>query len=216
MTENVCPRCGLVLVPPGMFDTTWRCSRHGSVLPLHALTHVGLPALNHVRDLATVPVWTPAPMPAGWRHTGLAMVGDSVSGVRGTVTAFALPNPLGGEAEILVIAEEMGVGVGAAYAGWPGADESGPADIASQTIGSPHARISVLGRTTPLWSMPAANDRCAYVGEAAGVWLWIIASPPEAGYLLLDSFTLGDARLDVPPDLDVGPLSLRLRLPETG
>jgi hypothetical protein len=46
-----------------------------------------------------------------------------------------------------------------------------------------------------MWVVPdAAADRSAYVGEANGVWLWLIGFPSDAGYALLEDLTLSDAR----------------------
>ena len=42
------------------------------------------------------------------------------------------------------------------------------------------------------------EDRCAYVGEAMGVWLYVVTWPAAAGYLLEEGLDLHDLADDVP------------------
>ena len=94
----------------------------------------------------------------------MGVAGDDAEGIRATVLACSGPNPVGGPADLLLIAEEPGVGLGAGFAGLlapdPGPDiGAGPAD----------ARVEVDGHPRPLWVVPsAAPGRTAYAGEADG------------------------------------------------
>jgi hypothetical protein len=182
-----CPRCGLELVAPSVYDSAWRCGRHGQVLPLSVFDRVDEAAISHIREHAEVPLWLPDPMPAGWRLCGLAAVGDGRSRLRATVAACAGPAPLGGDGEWLLIAEEPGIGLGAGYAGM-----AASALAATQNSG-PAARISAAGRPLPLWPVATPGlDRSAYAGEAAGVWLWLVSFPADAGYAVLEDLTVTD------------------------
>jgi hypothetical protein len=126
-------------------------------------------------------------MPAGWSAVGLAAAGDDRTRIRATVAAYRGPAPLGGEGEWLIIAEEPGVGVGAGYSGAPDPD--------FLTEAPHYAKIHVLGHPTALWPIPVTkDDRSVYVGEAGGVWIWLVSFPADAGYAVLEDLGLVDAR----------------------
>ena len=139
---------------------------------------------------AAVPVWMPWPLPRGWLVTGLAMAGDERTGARATAVACSGPAPLGGMGELVLVAEEPGVGLGAHYAGLTGPDpgavpDDRPAD----------AKIHAAGHPTALWSWEGSpSDRAVYVGEALGCWIWAVAWPDSTGFLLIDEFVLTDLR----------------------
>ncbi|MGQ0846041.1 MAG: DUF6758 family protein [Sporichthyaceae bacterium] len=201
-----CSRCGGTVRAPGIWSNAWRCERDGDVDPLH----VGaLP--THDRVLAAmkdarVPFWIPWPLPIGWLATGFTYSGDERSGARASLLTFGGPNPLGGFSELAVISEEPGVGLGASWAGLPGPD---PGERLATTTG-PHARIHAGGHPTALWCIDS-GDRAVYVGEALGLWLWLILWPAGAGALVFDQLRLVDLR-DAPRDLDIpmGAMSARL------
>ncbi len=152
-----------------------------------------------------VPVWLPWPLPPGWLVTGFAEVGDERTGARATVVALGGPSLSGGPADLLVIAEEPGVGLGAAYAGLDGPDPGEGFDS-----GPPNAKIQVLGHPTALWCVGGADDRAVYAGEALGNWLWTIAWPAEAGCLTaMAELSLHDLR-DLDLQLPFGAFSPRL------
>jgi hypothetical protein len=110
-----------------------------------------------------------------------------------------------GPADMLIIAEEPGVGLGAAFAGLDGPDPGEGFDA-----GPPNAKIEVLGHPTALWCVDGVADRAVYAGEAMGNWLWTIAWPPEAGCLIsLAELSLRDLR-DLELDLPFGAFSPRL------
>jgi hypothetical protein len=116
------------------------------------------------------------------------------------------PSPLGGPAELFVIAEEPGVGLGARHAGLAATDpgngfDSGPAD----------AKVVAASHPTALWCLPAADDRAVFVGEAKGLWLWAVVWPETAGVLMWDGVVLTDLRdLETELDVDFGSVSARL------
>ena len=193
----VCPRCGEALtVTPGSTAEGW-CHLHAMVTPLHHTAVVAHDAISAVTADARVPAWVPDPMPGGWAVTGLAWGGEP--GARAIVVACAGPAPLGGPAELVLVAEEPGTGLGCGYAGLPGVD---PGDL----VGGPStAEIRAAGQRAPLWLVPTGEDGAAYVGEGHAVWLWLVTSPASAAWLLAEDLDLRDRRDRVHPDLPLGP-----------
>jgi hypothetical protein len=186
--------------------SSWDCERHGAVHPLHVVARPGVEPLHKVASSAGVPVWLPLPLLPGWTLTGLATAGDERTAAKATVVALSGPSPLGGPADLLLIAEEPGVGVGARFAGL---DEIDPGPIVA---GAPDAKLEAAGHPTALWRSPSADDRAAFVGEAMGVWLWAVLWPPAAELVLLEHVTLHDLRAvaHASVDLPVGAPSPRL------
>ncbi|KIF79207.1 hypothetical protein QR77_27205 [Streptomyces sp. 150FB] len=159
--------------------------------PLQPVIPPSVEALNVVVARAEVPVWMPWPLPVGWLFAGVANAGDDRSGGRATAVACSGPGPLGGFGELVLVAEELGVGLGARYAGIEGPDP-GP-DICAD--GPPHAKLLAGGRPTPLWHVPQApDDRAVFAGEALGLWLWAIVWPGQSGLLMYDELVLTDLR----------------------
>jgi uncharacterized protein DUF6758 len=193
-----CPRCGRTLRGPTAWSSAWRCDWHGEVLPL-------LPAFSPSRDgldgllrTAGVPAWLPWPLPVGWLVAGFAGAGDERTGIRSCAVALAGPNPLGGgPADMVVVAEEPGVGFGAALAGLdsvdPGAGFCSAAPIATASFGK---------HDFPLWHVESP-DRAVFAGEVKGLWLWIVLWPDSAGALLVEPIGLRDLRDPGPKDLDL-------------
>jgi hypothetical protein len=70
-----------------------------------------------------------------------------------------------------------------------------------------HAKIIAGGHPTPLWSVPSVDDRSVYVGEAKGLWLYAIAHPASAGYVLAEHVVLHDLTDSRPAELVYGALS---------
>ena len=173
---------------------------------------VGQPSgelLASLAGSAAVPVWLPWPLPRGWLLTGIAAAGDERTGARAVAVACSGPAPTGGPGELLLIAEEPGVGLGARYGGLRGPDpgavpDDRPAD----------ARLHAAGHPTAVWALDSLTDpgdRAVYVGEALGCWMWVVLWPESTGFLLIDDLRLTDLRgvghvLDVP----CGALSPRL------
>lgn len=167
--------------------------------PLQPPGRPGADYLRHVAEHSGVPVWLPWPLPKGWVVSGAVRAGDDAEGVRATATALSGPNPLGGPGDMVVVAEEPGVGLGARFAGLPGPD---PGSVVGN--GPPHARLSVSGHEAPLWCVDSPPDRAAYVGESYGRWLWMVLRPQTAGALLLEDLGVADAR-DLGHEVDLIP-----------
>jgi hypothetical protein len=176
----------------------WTCEVHGSVSPL-GVPHP--PSAAWLRDVAvrsTVPVWLPWPMPTGWLLSGVAEAGSARSGPTATVVACSGPNPAPRpaapaerSADLLVVAEAPGVGLGAHLAG---IDDVDPGDAVA--AGRAHAKVRAGGHPTSLWSVDGAQDRRAFAGESGGVWLWLLLWPASAEVLLLERLDLVDVRED--------------------
>jgi hypothetical protein len=145
---------------------------------------------------AGVPVWLPWPLPLGWLVAGFAGAGDDRTGVRACAVALAGPNPCGGPADMVVVAEEPGIGLGAALAGLatvdPGAGFASAPPIATASFGH---------HDFPLWQVDSPG-RAVFAGEAQGLWLWVVLWPDTAGTLLVEPLALRDLR-DPGQDLDL-------------
>lgn len=180
-------------------------------------------ALAGLVKTAGVPVWVPWPLPHGWLVTGFSGAGDERTGSRGTAVALSGPNPVGGPADLVIIAEEPGVGLGAGLAGLAGPDPG-----AGFAAGPPHATVRVDGHDMPLWLVqsdgcclpntlafslgrpraergvaspgdggaPQGDDSgcAAFAGEVGGGWLWLVLWPDTAGLMLVESLALLDLR----------------------
>ncbi|GAA0564051.1 DUF6758 family protein [Actinomadura livida] len=201
--EPTCPRCAGPLHAPGLWSSDWSCGVHGVVLPRQPSKRPGPDGLAAVLRDARVPVWTPWPLPLGWLVTGFATVGDDRSGARATAVALSGPGLLAGPADMVLIAEEPGIGLGAHYAGLDGSD---PGEVFDAP---PHVKLDVsgpaatCGHSVPMWTVNGQADRAVFVGEAMGHWLWVVLWPADAGVLLLERQTLLDLRepgmeLDLP------------------
>lgn len=188
MTPATCPRCDAALRPPGLMSSAWECELHGSVHPLRRWTRVTPEVIAQAASDARVPLWAPLPLLPGWTLTGLALAGSERDGARATVLALSGPSPLGGPADLLLVAEEPGVGLGARLAGGDGLD---PGDV---TQGPPDAKVEAAHHPTALWRCDSAEDRVAFVGEALGVWLYAVLWPPAAELVLLEHVVLHDLR----------------------
>lgn len=182
-----CPRCSGALRPPTIWSSEWECAVHGGVLPYRVVPGPHAAGVHQVLTAPGVPVWLPRPLPVGWLVTGLATVGDERSGARASALALCGPNPAGGAADVVIVAEELGVGLGARLAGLAGPD---PGDLGTR----PDARVRAAHHPTPLWDLPTGSDRDALCGEARGLWLWMVFWPARASLLLEEDLLLIDAR----------------------
>ena len=183
---------------------------HGAVAPLHPPMVGSDDALRQLGARSRVPVWVPWPLPLGWLVSGLQHAGDEHTGPIVTVLACSGPNPLTVDvdelsADLLLVAEQPGVGLGARLAGIEALDPGG------RIIGgAPGYKLVAAGHDTPLWAVDV-DGVSAFVGEAAGVWLWAIMWPGTAAAVLLEQFELRDAcDPDNLFDLPYGALSPRL------
>ncbi|WP_407566914.1 DUF6758 family protein [Polymorphospora sp. A560] len=217
-----CPRCGGPVRPPDLMHTDWRCDDDGAVPPLHTARHIGAEILHStVAGMADAhsghgrppsPLWCPWPLLAGWTVTGVAWAGDVHTGVRAATVACSGPDPLaGGPADLVLVAEEPGLGLGNRFAGIPGPDPGALlADAMTEVApghaenGVSHAKIRAGGHPTPLWSVKSPTDRSVYVGEARGMWLYAITWPASAGYVLAEDVVLQDLSEWTPAELVFG------------
>nr|WP_318783153.1 DUF6758 family protein [Plantactinospora soyae] len=226
-----CPRCGGPVRAPDLMHTAWRCPDCGPVSPLHVAEHIGPEIVastieritvdrgstdpdtpgSGARATPSVPLWCPWPLPPGWTMTGVGWAGDDRGGVRATAVACSGPTPLGGgPADLVLVAEEPGVGLGTRLAGTAGPD---PGPQLNEAITEPgpghpervaHAKVRAAGHPTPLWAVKSPTDRSAYAGEARGIWLYAITWPASAGYLLAEDVDLHDLTEWTPPELVFG------------
>jgi hypothetical protein len=181
------------------------------VHPYLVLTHLGPDAVELVIGRAAVPVWMPHGLPRGWVCSGLGYAGDERQGARATVTSVSGPSPLGGPAELMMIAEEPGVGLGARHAGLGEPDPGEGFDA-----GPPDAKVFAALHPTALWSVPISGDQAVFVGEAKGLWLWVVVWPAAAGLVMYEPVTLTDLREGRTDGIEFGPLSPRLSATPTG
>jgi hypothetical protein len=192
-----CPRCGGAIAAPSAWSSSWRCEAHGDVDPLRQVQSVSSEGLAGLLRNAAVPVMLPWPLPAGWLVTGFAAAGDERTGTRGCAVALSGPNPVGGPGEMLLVSEDLGVGLGAYCAGLDGPDPGG-----GFTTGAPHAQVVFGNHELPLWHVDAPGC-AAFAGELMGGWLWVLLWPDTAGVLLIESLPVRDLRdpgqaLDLP------------------
>ncbi|NJC69373.1 hypothetical protein HC031_06510 [Planosporangium thailandense] len=193
-------------------NSDWRCDVDGPVLPFSVAEHINAEILEAVvaklrprrPGADATPLWALWPLPPGWMVTGVGWAGDGRSGVRATVLACSGPAPIDrGPADLVLVAEEPGVGLGTRFAGIPGPDP-GPFLEGAQDGAPAHAKVRVAGWPTPLWSVKSADDRSAYVGEAKGMWLYAVAWPASAGYLVAEDLSLCDLVDSLPSELVFG------------
>jgi hypothetical protein len=205
VVRAVCPRCGSEVKAPTPWSSAWRCDLHGEIYPLAPARLPTRDGLHSLLKNARVPVWVPWPLPQGWLVSGFTGAGDERSGIRGSAVALSGPHPLGGPADLLIVAEEPGVGLGAGLAGLPGPDPG-----AGFAAGQPHATAEVAHHDSPLW-LVQSDGGAVFAGEVAGNWLWVLLWPDTAGVMLVEPLPLRDLR-DPGQDLDLpfGALSLRL------
>jgi hypothetical protein len=162
-----------------------------------------------------VPMWCPWPLLPNWTVTGVAWAGDERTGPRATAVALSGPAPLAdGPADMVLVAEEPGVGLGTHLAGIVGPD---PGLGFPDAVVTSHAdaKVKAASHPTPLWAIGSPDDRSAYVGEAKGLWLYAVTWPASAGYLLAEDILLHDLADAIPAELVFGAPSRRLR-PNTG
>jgi hypothetical protein len=192
----ICPRCGNQAHAPTVWSSAWRCDAHGEITPL---APARLPTRDGLRSLAShtrVPVWLPWPLPQGWLVSGFTGAGDERTGARASAVALSGPNPLGGPADLLVVAEEPGVGLGAGLAGLRGPD---PGDGFADGI--PNATVKFGSHEAPLW-LVESDGKAVFAGEMEGSWVWLMLWPDTAGALLVEPLALRDLR-DPEQDLDL-------------
>jgi len=221
--QVTCPRCSADLRPPSLWSDTWTCPLHGAVAPTYPPIRPSNLALHAAGKRSSVPLWLPWPLPAGWLFSGLRLAGDDHTGTVAAVVALSGPNPLPEAdplsmlehtgADLLLAAEQPGIGLGAHLAGLTDVDP-GAVIVESSRHRMADLKVVAAGQHTPLWTVEVPGECAAYVGEAAGVWLWVLLWPVHAAAVLLEPFELLDLRdpgLDL--DLPYGAASPRLSPP---
>lgn len=154
----------------------------------------------------STPLWIPWPLPPGWVVTGFGHAGDERSGAVATMLGCSGPAPLGGPADMLLIAETPGVGLAARLAGLPGSDPGDGFDD-----GPAHAKVDAAGHPTPMWSVDAGPEVAVFVGEAKAAWMWALLWPAAAGVLMLENLGLHDLVVrSLAADIPFGALMPRL------
>ena len=183
-----CPRCGAALAPDLESGEGWVCGQHGHVPALYGFSDPSVHILLRHLAAASAPTWLPWPLPEAWSVAGVGRAVEQTT--VGTVLALSGTDPLGGPGDLVLVAEEPGVGLGARYAGLASPDP-GPVVVARPA----DARITVGGHPTPLWFVDSGDDRQVCVGEAGGCWFWLVAWPPlAAAAVLMEAPTVVDLR----------------------
>ena len=189
-----CPRCPERLSSPG-----GECPQHGPQPPLWRPQEVSYDAFsNHLRHAAGFPTFLPWPMGSGWRVSDFGVVAGTPGRAVATVTCCTGTTGPDGRVDVLVVAEEVGVGLGGRCAG---IDRSDPGDDFGQ--GQPFVRIKIGSQGVPLWPVSTSTaagdlDRSVLAGEAQGRWLWIVLMPASAMLLMKDEWILRDVSSDGP------------------
>jgi len=151
--------------------------------------------VSHLERAGGLPTYLPWPLRPGWSVVDFGVAGGGSA--HGDVPVASLtmvsgPSEIDGPVDLLLVAEEAGVGLGARFAGTPGADP-GP----GLGDGPPAARVRIGSQLVSLWpvSISAAVgewDRSVLAGEAAGRWLWLVVRPAAALLMLQDGWELRD------------------------
>lgn len=186
-----CPRCPTPVARIGD-GGGWACPDHGPVRPLWRPEEVSYDGfVAHLDRAGSFPTYLPWPLSPGWQVTDFAVVADD-RGATASLTAVSGPSELDGPVDVLLVAEEAGVGLGARCAGTAGEDPG--IDLGD---GPASARLRIGSQSVPLWPLSTSDhagewDRSVVVGEAAGRWLWLVLRPASAMLLLQDEWQLRD------------------------
>jgi hypothetical protein len=161
------------------------------VTPLWRATAPSYDAFTtHLRLAGGFPTYLPWPLGSGWRVSDFGVVsGDG--GANATVTVSSGTSELDGPVDVLIVAEEAGVGLGGRCAGLVGSDPG--SDFG---IGPPASRVRIRSQSVPLWPVSTAAsgelDRSVLAGEAEGRWLWVVLMPASAVLMFRDEWLLKD------------------------
>ena len=185
-----CPRCREPLEGPGAPD----CTRHGSGPVLWRAREATYEALvEHLATARDFPTYLPWPMAPGWAVSDFAVVCEASGAPVATLTSVSGASELDGAVDVLLVAEEPGVGLGARCAGLPSGDPGH--EMGDQ---QPVVRIRIGSLASSLWSVSTSGaptdelDRSVLAGEAAGRWLWVVLRPASAVLLMRDDWILRD------------------------
>ncbi len=178
------------------------CPRHGPVPPVHEPLLPAADALTRLAADSDVPFWLPWPLPPSWLFAGVQITGGGRQPVAAVTMAFTGHGLTSGPSDAVIVAERPGTGLGAR---WAGVSEPDP-DLTTQPATT---KARVAGWPTPLWHLEAPA-RAAFVGEAAGCWLWLVTWPDTAWPVIDERLVLVDLRDTDVADLPSGALTPRL------
>ena len=175
------------------------CLQHGTQPPLwrpEAPSYDDFTA--HLRLADGFPTYLPWPLAAGWWVSDFGVVASDSGRAAATVTCCTGATEADGRVDLLVVAEEAGVGLGARCAGLTSADPGH-----GFGLGPPTVRIRIGSQGVPLWPVSTSTavgdlDRSVVAGEAAGRWLWIVLLPASAVLLMTEELILRDVSGDGP------------------
>ena len=184
-------------------DRGWSCPEHGPIAPLWRPREASYDAFaEHLRTADGFPTYLPWPMAPGWSVTDFAVAGEQGGRTVATLTCCSGTSELDGPVDVIVVAEEAGVGLGARCARIPEEDPG-------HELGDdpPVVRIRIENQLVPLWTVSTSGtggefDRSVVAGEAAGRWLWIVLRPAPAILLLGEDWLLRDVSGIGPPLLE--------------
>ena len=186
-----CPRCGADLHAPGLWSSAWQCDSHGAVQPLQPVVQPTPELVRTVAaDAASSRCGCRWPLPrAGWSP-----------GSRWPATSAPAPAPprspapgrrrSAGSADLVLVAEEPGIGLGARFAGI-----DGPRPGRDPRRRPPDAKVEAAGHPTALWrcaAAPTTGRPSSARRSAAGSGRCSGRRPP--GFLLIEHVVLHDLR----------------------
>lgn len=183
-----CPRCQDRLESPDA-----DCRRHGNQPVLWRPDTASYESFaDHLLRADGFPTYLPWPMASGWRLSDFGVVIDRSGRPVASLTCSTGSTEFDGRVDVLIVAEEVGVGLGGRCAGLAGAD---PGSDFGQ--GLPAARIRIGSQGIALWLVSTSTsagelDRSVVAGEADGRWLWLILHPAPSLLLLGEEWVLRD------------------------
>lgn len=149
--------------------------------------------VEHLATARDFPTYLPWPMAPGWVVSDFAVVTEPSGAPVATLTCVTGTSELDGPVDVLLVAEEPGVGLGPRCAGVRGSDPG------HELGGQPVVRVRIASLAVPLWGVStsaledtAELDRTVLAGEAAGRWLWVVLRPASAVLLMRDDWILRD------------------------
>jgi len=150
--------------------------------------------VDHLAVARDFPTYLPWPMAPGWSVSDFAVVTEESGVAVATLMCVSGTSELDGPVDVLLVAEEPGVGLGARCAGVAGHDPGHELGGQQPLV---RVRIGTLG--SALWPVSTSDDgqtpeldRSVLAGEAAGRWLWVVLRPASAVLLMRDDWILRD------------------------
>jgi hypothetical protein len=150
--------------------------------------------VEHLAAARDFPTYLPWPMAPGWAVSDFAVVTQPSGVPVATLTCVSGTSELDGPVDVLLVAEEPGVGLGGRCAGLQRSDPGH--ELGDQ---QPMVRVRIGSLTSSLWPVSTSGDpvageldRTVLAGEAAGRWLWVVLRPASAVLLMRDDWILRD------------------------